>query len=280
MLATANIPIETLVDMELPPLPGSGLKIAALAQDLNTSSRTMADAIGCDPVLAARVLRCANSPMYALEHPITALPFAVTTLGNHAIHMIVIVYAASDTFSRKKRRSKIETMLWEHSVAVGIAAREISAMLGMRGSEEAFMCGLLHDLGKLLMVRHDEVLYKQIEQCADEDEALRLEHNVYGFTHAQVGALISQKWDIPEEIGMAINNHHWPSEAHKGVVMTHVVNVADKLANSNGVGMYPSREINLLEDASVKTLRLSDTQLTKIWESSCSKMREMMSIFN
>ena len=97
-MITTQVDIEELVRKELPPLPGSAMKVAALAKDMNSSTRAIANAIGCDPVLAARILKAANSPLYALERRATALPIAVNTLGNNTVHMIVIMSSASDAF--------------------------------------------------------------------------------------------------------------------------------------------------------------------------------------
>src|SRR5258705_1456649 len=100
-MISTQIDIEALLKAELPPLPGSALRVANLAQDMNASTRAVADAIGTDPVLAARILRAANSPMYSSERRVTALPTAVHTLGNNTVHMLVIISVAADTMDQK-----------------------------------------------------------------------------------------------------------------------------------------------------------------------------------
>lgn len=282
MLATAKINIETLVEVELPPLPGSALRVATLAQDINSSTHAIANAIGCDPILAARILRAANSPLYALERQVTTLPVAVNTMGNHAIHMFVMVYTAADAFTRKgASRSPHERALWEHSLAVGFAAREASLAFGMRSSEEAFLCGLLHDIGKLLLLRQDAELYAPLQLISNEQEMLEGEREVYGYTHAQVGALASRRWGLPQEISQAIFYHHHPSEADS--VMARIIDVADGLANAANYSMRPGsgkdlKSLEMME--SVIALNLSPMQLATIWQKAEVALQNTFHLFN
>src|ERR1700730_8538554 len=101
MIASAPVDLESLVQIELPPLPGVAMRVAALTQDLNSSTRMVAEAIACDPILTARILRVANSPLYCLERYVTALPMAVNAIGNEGIHSLVFVSVAADAFKGK-----------------------------------------------------------------------------------------------------------------------------------------------------------------------------------
>jgi putative nucleotidyltransferase with HDIG domain len=279
-MISTQIDIEALLKAELPPLPGSALRVANLAQDMNASTRAVADAIGTDPVLAARVLRAANSPMYSSERRVTALPTAVHTLGNNTVHMLVIISVAADTMDQKNRRSPLAKIMWEHSMAVGVLARELSRELGMRGSEEAFLCGLLHDIGKILLLRHDAELYATTLGVENEYEALAREQEVYGFTHSQIGALVSKRWDLPEEISFAINFHHQPDNAGKSMLMARIVDVADQLANGSGIGLRTKQEINVAESESAIVLKLSDEQLLTVGTRSQASLAEVMTLFS
>lgn len=280
MIATEKINIESLVEMQLPPLPGSAMRVAALAQNVNTSARALAEAIGYDPSLAARVLRAVNSPLYGMERRFTSLPMAVNALGNHAVHLLVVVSAASNAFAAKGGRSKTEKELWEHAVTVGVAAREISAALGMRGGEESFLCGLLHDIGKLLLFRHDENAYREIAAEEDEHARLQKETEMHGYNHAQIGALVIRRWNLPDEIGHVINHHHWPSEAGQSIFLTRAINVADELAHSKGLTGDPEVDEKLFNSESVAALRLSSEQIKEIWVKTQTSVSEMSQILS
>lgn len=259
MIASAQIDLESLIEVELPPLPGVAMRVAALTQDLDASTRRIADAIGCDPALAARVLRAANSPLFCFQRNITALPMAVSALGNETIYSLVFMSAAAEAFT-KGARTSFEKDLWEHSVAVGFAAREIMLMLRLRGLEEGFLCGLLHDIGKLLLLRHDPSSYKELLKVGHENELLSGELSIYGYTHAQVGALAAKRWNLPDEISHTIYYHHCPGQADHGVLMARVVDVADSIAYHAGFGVRLA-ERDLVETESVMALRLTKEQL-------------------
>src|SRR5689334_19523919 len=229
MIASAQIDLESLIAVELPPLPGVAMRVAALTQDLDASTRRIADAIGCDPALAARVLRAANSPLFCFQRNITALPMAVSALGNETLYSLVFMSAAAEAFT-KGARTKFERDLWEHSVSVAVAAREIMLILRLRGLEEGFLCGLLHDIGRLMLLRHDPTSYKQLLEVADEQELLTAEAEMYGYTHAQIGALAAKRWNLPDELSHTIFHHHNPGQAVTGILMARVVDLADSIS--------------------------------------------------
>ncbi|MER3427148.1 MAG: hypothetical protein C4334_03460 [Pyrinomonas sp.] len=279
MNVSATFDIHSLVTTEIPPLPNAAMQVATLAQDVNAPARAIADAIGCDPALAARVLRVANSPLYATMRRITSLPMAVTALGNRAIYQLVIASITGETF-RRKNRSPLEKALWEHSVAVALMAREISVTLGMRGSEEAFLCGLLHDIGKLLLIRYDELLYRQVMEGASTEQLLAREQETYGYTHAQIGALVSRRWDLPEEIAYTIYHHQSPGSVDQFIFMARVVNVADAMANVVGIGLRSMDAREAFESESARSLRLTEAQLKSLWEKTAASMAEMQRLLD
>jgi putative nucleotidyltransferase with HDIG domain len=276
MIASAQIDLESLIEVELPPLPGVAMRVAALTQDLDASTRKIADAIGCDPALATRVLRAANSPLFCFQRNITALPMAVSALGNETLYSLVFMSAAAEAFT-KGSRSKFERDLWEHSVAVGVAAREIMLMLRLRGLEEGFLCGLLHDIGRLMFLRHDPEVYKGLLNTTDENELLSAESAMFGYNHAQVGALAAKRWHLPDEISHSIFHHHDPGQADTGILMARVVDIADQIAYQVGLGIKFA-ERQLLETESAIALRLTEEHLQTIVEKTQVGSSEAMSM--
>jgi putative nucleotidyltransferase with HDIG domain len=280
MIAHHPIELETLVKLELPPLPDVVMRVAALTQDPNTSTRAIAEAIGLDPALGARVLRAANSPLYYLERDVTSLTMAVNALGNDGINLLVVASAASDAFQKKGRRLPEETTLWGHSLAVGLAAREIMAALGLRALDQGFICGLLHDIGKLLLLRHDTDGYRELTSKVGDPDFLNTESEVFGYTHAQVGALVAKRWNLPEAICHAIYHHHQPSQAGQGILVARVVEVADALANKAGVGLRAAHEQPLADSESAIALRLSEDQLNTVWEKTNISLSATFALFS
>jgi putative nucleotidyltransferase with HDIG domain len=279
MTVVADINLNSIIKTELPPLPEFAMRVATLTRDFNASTRSIADAIGCDPILSARVLRAANSSLYCLERRVTALPMAVNALGNETIHSLVIASAASGVFNRKGRPGAVEKSLWQHSLAVGLAGRELMIILGLRGSEEAFLCGLFHDVGKLLLMRHNMQGYLQVISDTEEKGLLAGEQAVFGYTHTHVGAIVARGWDLPEEICYAVLYHHHPGEAEQNTLLARIVDVADALANKGGVGLRP-KDGDLVVSESVIALRLSEEQLQEVWDKTSTRLAEITSVFN
>lgn len=280
MIAYHPIDLETLVQLELPPLPDAALRVAALTQDPNTSTRLIAEAIGYDPILGARVLRAANSPLYYLERDVTTLTMAVNALGNDAINLLVVASGASDAFQSTGKRLAEETTLWKHSLAVGLAAREIMSLLQLRGMDQAFICGLLHDIGKLLLLRHDRDACQQLVRNVEQKDFLAGELEVFGYTHAQVGALVAKRWNLPDAICHAIYHHHQPIQAEKSMLMARVVEVADDLANEAGVGGWPASEAGHEASESTFALQLSEDQLQEVWEKTQASLSATFALFS
>lgn len=276
----ASIDIDALVEMELPPLPGSALRVALLSMDMSVSTTAVAEAIGCDPILATRILRAANSPLYAVERSFTSLLSAVNALGNIAINQLVIIYAVSDAFHQNAKHARFERPLWRHSVAVGVAAREISGALGLRCGEEAFLCGLLHDIGKLLLLRHNADIYAQVDEAGDEQARESREEEIYGFTHAEVGALVANRWGLADEIGRAIFDHHLPTKDDGMPLMTLIIDAADQMTNVSGMGLRDEPTQELATPRSFDALGLSADRITEIWERAQVRMDEMMHVLS
>lgn len=277
--ATPQFTLEELVNTKLPPSPSNVMNLTRLLEDVNTSTRKISDAISYEPALVARFLRLANSPIYSPENPIISISGAINIIGLQAIHDILMMELASVTFSREIRNSVIAKQIWEHSLAVAIISREIGKTMGMHGVEEAFTCGLLHDFGKFIFLCHDVIGFSQLLDKHDEIAMLTAEKEYFGYTHAEVGACVVQKWNLRDEIYSTILCHHNPSESKHAVVITHIVAVADMLANINGYGLRLDTNCSLENSESVAKLRISEEKLQEIWEKSQHSISEVISTF-
>ncbi len=276
MQTAAQIDLESIVKAKLPPLPGSVLKISGLLQDVDVSQRKIAEAIGCDPMLASRVLRLANSPIYPFQQSVTSLTNAVSAVGNRAIYEMVLMSMVSDSFGREIRNSVTGREIWLHSLAVAIGAREISTMLQIRGTEESFSCGLLHDIGSLLLFRADSSYYSELFQNS-KDDLQHIEREVYGFDHAQLGALAAQRWNLSAPVCSMIAYHHEPSKVNQAILMTHIINVADRLAHLKNEKLPLDNEF--LNSPSLISLGINAIQLEKVWEKILIQLREIVKAF-
>jgi putative nucleotidyltransferase with HDIG domain len=274
-----KINIDDLVDRKLSPAPGSLLRLVKLLSDYSTPRPLLIKEINRDPVLVARILRLANSAMYAFEREIILIDMALTAIGSQTIYDIVVVELAARMVNSNANRTKAFRNLWEHSIAVAVITKKISQTMEMRGLEESFVCGLLHDFGKFVLLNYDADHYEEILTRESEFEMLRSEDERYGFNHAEVGSLISRRWGFPDEICYAILNHHNSTQAENPRFIEHIIEIADMMANFNGYGNRFEEQSKLLFSEPVMKLGLSSQFLDNIWESSKPSIDEVISTF-
>lgn len=277
LTTTTKIDIDKLINLEIPPLPSSISRVIELTQDNNQSARQIAEAIGRDPALAVKVLRIANSPIFFLAREISNLLMAVNTLGNEAIKTLLITSFTSDAFRKILMKSPQSKKLWAHSVATGLAARELCTELGMRAKDEAFVCGLLHDLGKLALLCYDPQFYQNASTTLGDFELMRSEMRQFGYSHPQVGALMTQRWGLPNAIVSAIYYHHQPGEAGEFTFMARIVDLADQLANMQGHGLLCNPdEFDISLSESAIALKLDQEQLDAVWGRTSQALEVML----
>lgn len=274
-----KINIEELVKTNIPMMPTSIGRITSLLNNVNVSSRQLTEAIKYDPMLTARLLRLANSPIYSLRKNVTALQQAIEVVGLNSIYEILMLGLAADSFSKEIRDSQEGLMIWEHSLAVALLSRELSLILGLRGTEEAFICGLLHDIGKILLLRNDFANSSMSFQKNNETEMLHTESALFGYNHTQIGSLVASRWGLPEAVCYTILNHHNPSQCEHFLAMVHLVCAADMIANANGCGLREVDSANLAETESAILLKLSEEQMATAWERTAENLSEIKTVF-
>ncbi|MEP6902569.1 MAG: HDOD domain-containing protein, partial [Actinomycetota bacterium] len=243
------------------------------------SSRNLTEAVSYDPILTARILRLANSPLYSLQKNVSTLQQAVDVVGMKSIYEILIIGLAADSFAKEIRDSDEGRKIWEHSLAVALLSRELSRTIGMRGTEEAFICGLLHDIGKILLLRNDLTGYSVLLAEHNENRMLTSEIAAYGYNHAQIGSLVANRWGLPDGVCHTILNHHNPSQSQRFAVMAHLICAADMISNLNGFGLRNSPNDFSDETESTIILNLSSEQIDIAWANTIDSIIEITNAF-
>ncbi len=270
--------IDHLIKTELPPLPGSVMRISAMLSDMNVSQNALAEAISLDPILSTRLLRLANSAIYGLHGTVTNLSNAVSTVGNNTISETLMISGVSDSFGRKVLISDAGKEIWFHLLGTAMVASEICRVTNMRGGDEAFSCGLLHDIGKLILLRADSPFYiKLMERGSIEGSLIAVEREVLGFDHAELGAEAAISWNLPGPVCHMIRFHHEPSKVTAGVAMAHIINISDMLVTLKAEGAELD---DLLILDSVKNLGLDSEKLDAVWHTIAVRLNEVMETFS
>lgn len=197
-----------LID-QLPALPLVVQRILNLLHREDTSPRQVAEVISLDPALAARVLRLVNSALFALAEPVTTVQHAVRLLGFGEIRNLTIGLKIMDAVSAEEGLLD-RPRFWEHSLACGVCARLIALQTQHVDPDEAFLGGLLHDIGKLVLDGYFPDSWKEaLERSRTEKRTpLELESEVVGLPHTSIGRMLAEHWKIPELHQLAIEHHH------------------------------------------------------------------------
>ncbi|MCP4631679.1 MAG: HDOD domain-containing protein, partial [candidate division Zixibacteria bacterium] len=155
---------------------------------------------------------------------------AIIILGFHTIRSLVLASSVRGIFKSQKGNN-IEGILWEHSLATAISCRMVAERLKHPGRDEAFLCGILHDIGKLILFRKFPDKYMEIFEKAPDSlmEFHELEQDMLGFDHMEVGEALLNKWNFPNEFVTAVVDHHrWiDKEEGKPLPLSWIVNYSN-----------------------------------------------------
>jgi putative nucleotidyltransferase with HDIG domain len=216
-------------------LPQVLIEILQMVDSDQTTSNKLARVIMHDPNLTAKLLRMANSSYYRRGVEITTVNQSIMVLG---VSMVKCLALSASIFEPDKQLYSATNFdireLYSHFLGTAIAARHIAEETGSKRPEEAFIAGLLHDLGHLYLLkvvpeRHVELLAEYLY----DPELTEVERRVYGMDHAELGRMIAKKWNLPAALQSAIGQHHAviDAESAKGLSQLDLtVSFADNLA--------------------------------------------------
>lgn len=214
----------------LPPFPATHAEILKLTKSDTSSSDDLAEKIQMDPSFLATVLKLANSSYYGATHRITSLKMAITRLGLEEISNLVMAAQVFKNLGGYEDGGGLDVEeFWKHSVGTAFAARAIAKKLSTE-VEGAFLSGMMHDLGKVVLDRFFSEYYREvIEHVRTNDNVFLLdaEKQLMGVTHAQVGGQLADAWNFAENFTTAITSHHTPVGIRRYQRLVSVVHMAD-----------------------------------------------------
>jgi len=221
----------------MPALPPAAARTLQLLQHVRVEPVQIVRIMESDPEWTAEVLRLAGSPVWGRTGAPADLNDAIGVLGLRRFYQLVAVSAVGPLLKAPLSGYGLgEGELWNHSLAVAIATREILLEKGLKPCEEAFTAALLHDVGKLLLGSALET-DPDADFLESEDEAAtseEVEHRAAGMDHAEAGGLLLEHWKMPYWLVTAVRSHHAPTES--SFLIADLVHLADALCLSAGVG--------------------------------------------
>ena len=202
--------------VELPPMPNIILKAREIMEDPGSSLKDLAGVIEHDQAIVARVLALANSAYYGLSGLVSSMQHASILLGQKTLGELITIAASSQLLSKKLKGYMLRPGdLWKHSLAVALGSRIIAEKRNAERVEDAFIAGLLHDAGKIILdpyvVERKKAFKKALEN--GQPKFIEAEKEVLGFDHAEVMSRAVRFWRYPENQSIAIRHHHCPSRS-------------------------------------------------------------------
>jgi HD-like signal output (HDOD) protein len=222
--------------VELPPMPNIILKAREIMEDPGSSLKDLAAVIEHDQAIVARVLALANSAYYGLSGLVSSIQHASILLGQKTLGELITIAASSQLLSKKLKGYMLHPGdLWQHSLAVALGSRIIAEKRNAECIEDAFIAGLLHDAGKIILdpyvVERKKAFKKALEN--GQPKFVEAEKEVLGFDHAEVMSRAVRFWRYPENQSTAIRYHHYPSRSENSE-LAFIVHLADFTAKEAG----------------------------------------------
>ena len=234
-----EIVIKSLEESEankLPSLPHILIKLLRACRDEDICFDTISDIISRDAALSAKIVSVANSPVYGRARHLKSLKHTLMFLGLDTIKSIAITAAVQQFFSRYSNdKSQFLKSFWKHSLNAALLARSLAKLTSYKYVEEAYIAGLLHDIGKLVFETHAGFDYNRLAHgIYPADEVLAQEQAQFDITHDELGGRLMEKWEMTPVVCDAVRYHHAElddiQDAHH---LVKIINLANILASSN-----------------------------------------------
>ncbi|MBU1626159.1 HDOD domain-containing protein, partial [bacterium] len=227
-----NIEQIILKSVNLPTIPNVVSKTMQLLSDPNVSSKDLQKVITSDSVMAAKILKISNSALYGCSREIKTISQAIVVLGFRTLRNIIVSASTAAMFKRKEQTFSLkDKILWEHSICCSIASQITAKKIKYPEPEEAFIGGLLHDIGIIVLDISLGNIYNNIlkEAYNKGGSLLNLELDNLGYGHQQVGYVVIRNWNFAKSLQDAIRNHHHPDNESEDKTLTKIVSLANEI---------------------------------------------------
>jgi len=270
--------IEKKIDgFTLPVFPQMLVQMKKVTSNEHASVKDLAEIILKDQSLTSKILSVANSAYYGFYAKVSTITQAIIVLGFESVKNIALGLSVYNGLSSFVKTPSIQ-QFWEHSLATGVCAELLAEKLGYSPSEEALVAGLIHDVGKLLLVHLCPEEYREVEKVIAEHNAYSyvVEASLLGVTHAQAGELLTRKWGLPGSLTDVVAQHHkkeWGSS-----ILTDIVAFSDFMIDVLASGKEPSRVEQLINMGS-SVLNLKKESINNVIQVLAERLDEYSRIF-
>ncbi len=247
-------------------------QIQKVIKDPKVNAAQVASILAEDPAMSVKVLKLTNSAFYGLAREIDSVKQAVVIVGMEAIKNLVLSASVLDMFKGQNNDQEFQDRFWRHSLSVAVCSRILARQLRSRGvadSDAAFSCGLLHDIGKIIIQCYlpDEHKRVQAEMSNDRQSmTFEVEDRVLGYNHTQIGSLLAVQWKLPHTLSDAVTYHHHPQLSENQEVMPYVIHLSNYLAKKTFYDRSEAHLIGKLEPGMIEYMGTTEADLDKYGE--------------
>jgi putative nucleotidyltransferase with HDIG domain len=270
--------------LELPTLSTVLNRILKVAGDARSSASDLAEVISKDQSLTTNILKIANSAYFGLSQQVTTVSRAIVVLGFDAVKSIALSASVIAAFPNKGNKKEFDrSKFWTHSLACAYLCKQISRMTHLADLETSFVCGLLHDIGKIVLDIHFPDSYERVfaELREQRVRLVEAECEALGFTHAEVGMWMAQRWKFPKSIIFSIANHHGPiAEDDRYRELTATVRLANHLCLEEGICFPEQIPVESLEESVRADLKLGPQDMSRFREDLSKRKEQFVSLFS
>ena len=279
-----DLRLEALVRQvrDLPALPAAVVRVMQLTDDPKAGMADVARELGSDQSLAVRVLRLANSAFYGSSRRISSVSEAVITLGMRTTRNLVMATSCQEMLEQGVTGYALPRgALWRHSLACASAAQALAQRARYRATEEAFVAGLLHDIGKVVLDTYlkEQFAHVFIRAVGGKLTFAEAEQEVLGFDHAEAGARLLERWNLPASLVTAVRWHHAPLEDPSSSLLPCLVHVADAICLTLGIGLGLDGLAYTLHPEALAALDLTAADFEQVASQTCDTLAQAGPVF-
>jgi putative nucleotidyltransferase with HDIG domain len=268
---------------DLPPIPAMALKALQMLRNPKVSVGDLQAVIGRDQALVAKILRIVNSAMYGLRCEVSTVSHAITLLGMETLRSVIMAASVQHVFQSGTVRVQdlSSKLLAEHSWGTALCARKLAQYTKCADAEESFLCGLMHDIGKPVLMKNFPDRYGSIVSSVYQGEMRfhEAEMGMFGFSHAHLGAVLAEQWNFPPQLSEGIGYHHNPLSAPDFMQLACITNLSNLAMLVLEIGFEKNKDIDLAAQPSAKALGLTGNVIEDLLRDVRAGLERMPSIF-
>jgi putative nucleotidyltransferase with HDIG domain len=243
---------------DLPSLPAVVMELLSNIDQDDVDISVLAKKVSHDQALTAKTLRLANSSLYGLQVRVTTIQQAITFLGFQTTRNLITAAAVTGCFAQGQCPGFDDKAFWRHSIAAAACCKVIARRVRFN-QDYAFTAGLLHDIGRLVLVSSFPQLYQQVMESARRNDShlLEAERDILGVDHVVAGMALADHWNFSDTMKMAIAYHHDPEAPGAGLLAT-IVHVANAIVHALDLAGSEDDMVPAVSAAAWTTLGLSE----------------------